>query len=344
MSDSGEVLEVQGSNPNHGQRVQDEVRWQNPPSAEPDRREPRINVRRVRSTATRVSSETDAAFASWGSVASCSSPGGSSPGGSWYTGTAKSVAWRSWGVSASGPLFAIQSSGDREHVRRRPGPLLNGDPDPHLHKVVGSPWGATEPARLCGGAQRSTGGSQTKAFYQSRWNPVPVAQPQVLLRRSRFLAKMVLIGTAVLLVLLVAIPFVVPHQSLPEPIVVFVSVFILIADLIAGTAAAYLFMSRMPPPSPSEPAPPPTAAARSSDASSPELEDLALRLLDGDERRIIRVLVDSRGEAFQRDLVASTAFSDAKVSRLLDRLEERGLVVRERRGMTNRVRLTLRAK
>ncbi len=42
------------------------------------------------------------------------------------------------------------------------------------------------------------------------------------------------------------------------------------------------------------------------------------------------------------DLGRITAFSEAKVSRLLDRLEEPGLVVRERQGMTNRVRLTLR--
>jgi hypothetical protein len=61
---------------------------------------------------------------------------------------------------------------------------------------------------------------------------------------SRLLARVVLVGAAVLLVFLVAIPFVVPHQSLPEAIIVFVSVFILIAALIAGTAGAYLFLSR----------------------------------------------------------------------------------------------------
>jgi uncharacterized membrane protein len=73
----------------------------------------------------------------------------------------------------------------------------------------------------------------------------------------------------------------------------------------------------------------------------PDLENLAVRLLDGDERRLMRVIVEAKGEILQRDLVRITAFSDAKVSRLLDRLEERGLVVRERHGMSNRVRLTL---
>lgn len=171
-----------------------------------------------------------------------------------------------------------------------------------------------------------------------------MAQPDELVHRTRFLAETVLVGAAILLVLLVAIPFVVPHQSLPEPIIVFVSLFILIAALVAGTAAAYLFMSRVPAAPPSVPVPAVAPLAPGPAPTGPELEDLVLRLLDGDERRLMRVIVESRGDIFQRDLVTATAFSDAKVSRLLDRLEERGLVIRERQGMTNRVRLTLRQK
>lgn len=169
-----------------------------------------------------------------------------------------------------------------------------------------------------------------------------MAQADVLVHRTRFLAKTVLVGAAILLVLLVAIPFVVPHQSLPEPIIVFVSLFILITALVAGTAAAYLFMSRVPTVPPTSPGSTAASPAVPSAPGGPGLEGLVLRLLDGDERRLMRVIVESRGDVLQRDLVSRTAFSDAKVSRLLDRLEERGLVVRERQGMTNRVRLTLR--
>lgn len=164
-----------------------------------------------------------------------------------------------------------------------------------------------------------------------------------LLERSRFLAKAVLVGTAVLLVLLIAIPLIVPHESLPEPIIVFWGIFILIAALIAGIAAAYIFVGRAqaePAPAPTSVTPPPLSAPG---VHGPDLEDLAIRLLDGDERRIVRVLVEAKGDVLQQDLVRITAFSDAKVSRLLDRLEERGLVVRERRGMSNRVRLTLKS-
>ncbi len=38
-------------------------------------------------------------------------------------------------------------------------------------------------------------------------------------------------------------------------------------------------------------------------------------------------------------LVSSGEFSKSKVTRLLDRLESRGLVIRERKGMTNRIKL-----
>lgn len=164
-----------------------------------------------------------------------------------------------------------------------------------------------------------------------------MAQAADLVRRTRLLAKAVLAGTVALLVLLIGTFLVVNHASMPEPVIIFWGLFILIAALIAGIAAAYLFLARAqmdssPTPIPSEPA----TATR-----SPELEDLAVRLLDGDERRMMREIVEAKGSILQRDLVRVTGFSDAKVSRLLDRLEQRGLVVRERHGMTNRVRLTL---
>ncbi len=171
-------------------------------------------------------------------------------------------------------------------------------------------------------------------------------QPWDLVRRSRTLAQIVLVATVVLLVVLVAVPVLVPHESLPEPVIVFGAVFILISALITGIAAAYLFLTRAQTaevasvPVGRESSPPGRAAGLP--ASSLELESLAIRLLDGDERRLVRLLVEAKGDILQRDLVRTTAFSDAKVSRLLGRLEKRGLVVRERHGMTNRVRLTLR--
>ena len=57
---------------------------------------------------------------------------------------------------------------------------------------------------------------------------------------------------------------------------------------------------------------------------------------------MFKSLVDAGGEAYQKDLVAKTKMSDTKTSRVIDRLEEKGLVARERRGMSNLIRITVR--
>ena len=61
--------------------------------------------------------------------------------------------------------------------------------------------------------------------------------------------------------------------------------------------------------------------------------------LPEDEQRLYSMISEAGGELLQMHIVSSGIFSKAKVTRLLDKLEGRGLVVRERHGMTNRVRL-----
>jgi len=68
--------------------------------------------------------------------------------------------------------------------------------------------------------------------------------------------------------------------------------------------------------------------------------EISLLSLPEDERRIFEMIDASGGEMLQKDLVASGEFSRSKVTRLLDKLEGRGLIKRERHGMTNMVRLT----
>lgn len=65
-------------------------------------------------------------------------------------------------------------------------------------------------------------------------------------------------------------------------------------------------------------------------------EDL-LKLLEGDERRLYQAIIDSNGEILQKDLVLESDFNKVKVTRLLDRLEKKGIVTRVRHGMTNRI-------
>jgi len=62
-------------------------------------------------------------------------------------------------------------------------------------------------------------------------------------------------------------------------------------------------------------------------------------LLTGDERRMFGEIVESGGEVLQKDLVAKGSFSKAKVTRLLDKRERKGLIVRERYGATNKIKI-----
>ena len=59
--------------------------------------------------------------------------------------------------------------------------------------------------------------------------------------------------------------------------------------------------------------------------------------LDSDESRVVAIINEGDGSAYQSDILKKTGFSKVKVSRLLDRLEQKGLVQRLRRGMTNLV-------
>ena len=63
----------------------------------------------------------------------------------------------------------------------------------------------------------------------------------------------------------------------------------------------------------------------------------ALRLLEGDKRRVFSEIVEAGGEILQSDLPTQTRFSKAKITRILDYLERKGLIIRKSYGMTNKV-------
>jgi len=92
-------------------------------------------------------------------------------------------------------------------------------------------------------------------------------------------------------------------------------------------------------------APPAEPTAAKAEEKAPE--DLAarnylvLRLLTGDERVMFKALMDAGGEALQKDLIVATKMSNAKVSRVLDRLAAKGVISKERYGATNKIRIRL---
>jgi len=73
----------------------------------------------------------------------------------------------------------------------------------------------------------------------------------------------------------------------------------------------------------------------------PEENYLVLRLLSGDERLVFKAIMDSGNQALQKDIIVKTKMSNAKVSRLLDKLAQKGVISKERHGSTNMVRIKL---
>ena len=63
----------------------------------------------------------------------------------------------------------------------------------------------------------------------------------------------------------------------------------------------------------------------------------AVKTLNGEEKTVYQMLIDSGGVMFQSELVEKSGLPKVKVSRLLDRLEGKGLIERKRRGMSNAV-------
>lgn len=67
--------------------------------------------------------------------------------------------------------------------------------------------------------------------------------------------------------------------------------------------------------------------------------DVALRLLEPDERRVVEALKDSGGEMLQKDISYDLDLSRVKTHRILVKLLKRGVVTAEKYYNTNRIEL-----
>lgn len=72
---------------------------------------------------------------------------------------------------------------------------------------------------------------------------------------------------------------------------------------------------------------------------SPEALDVALRLLEPDERRIVEALLKSGGSMLQKDISYQLEISRVKTHRTLVNLIKRGVVSAEKYYNTNRIEL-----
>ena len=66
----------------------------------------------------------------------------------------------------------------------------------------------------------------------------------------------------------------------------------------------------------------------------PQKKKIDLSTLRKEDTQIFRIIENSK-TIFQADLIEKSGFGKAKISRILDRLENKNLIERKRRGMTN---------
>ncbi len=67
--------------------------------------------------------------------------------------------------------------------------------------------------------------------------------------------------------------------------------------------------------------------------------DSILPLLKDDEKRVVIALRDANGEMLQNKLVVKLNLSKVKITRVISSLQSKNLIVKERNGLTNNIRL-----
>ncbi|MGC8562074.1 MAG: helix-turn-helix transcriptional regulator [Thermoplasmata archaeon] len=75
----------------------------------------------------------------------------------------------------------------------------------------------------------------------------------------------------------------------------------------------------------------------SGESTQVQFDQDAIKYLDEGEREIYMILVDAGGTVLQRDIASVKGYSKATITRILTRLEAKGLVERIRHGTTNQI-------
>ena len=65
----------------------------------------------------------------------------------------------------------------------------------------------------------------------------------------------------------------------------------------------------------------------------------SLENLDNEEKNIMNLLLENKGNMYQMDIIEKTNLNKVKITRILDSLESQGFIERKRRGMANIVML-----
>ena len=115
------------------------------------------------------------------------------------------------------------------------------------------------------------------------------------------------------------------YFSLTEVLLLITSAFLI------GAAATYLFYN-------SDRAKTPNQKLHVFESSA-DISKLILPLLKADEKLVIKALLENNGEMQQNKLAVKLGVSKVKATRVLSGLEQKNLIIKERHGLTNNIRL-----
>ncbi|VVB99375.1 MarR family protein [uncultured archaeon] len=116
-----------------------------------------------------------------------------------------------------------------------------------------------------------------------------------------------------------------PHEKIVETQNVIIAVLIIVIGAIVAFIAYQFYWKK----------PEEKGEAISVDRKKPKKIDVSS--LDTDERKVIEIVREGNGSVFQSEIVKRLGYSKVKVSRILDKMEQKGLLEKKRRGMANLV-------
>ena len=67
--------------------------------------------------------------------------------------------------------------------------------------------------------------------------------------------------------------------------------------------------------------------------------EMVIPLLRSEERMVFQEVLDNKGEMLQNKLVLKTRLNKVKMTRVLASLERKNLIIKERHGLTNKIKL-----
>src|SRR3989344_7417119 len=119
-----------------------------------------------------------------------------------------------------------------------------------------------------------------------------------------------------------------PHQKVVETQNAVIAVLIAVVAIVAGWVAYQMYFKKP------EPQIVHIHGAKAAQKAH-DSREIDMSRLDSDEKKVFEILQDAKGSVFQSEIIKRTGYTKVKISRILDKMEQREIIERKRRGMSN---------